>query len=362
MSTPTYLGRGQPSLQEFGFSTARILDSQLCVKYNDRMAKKKPGKVGENKSEIVREIPLACADETAAVEFFEKRRWGDHPCCPRCGDTDVYQMKDRATGARNKRHLWRCRGCKRQYTVRVGTVYEDSPIPLRHWCLAFWLAASSKKGVSAKQIQRQTGLSYKSALFLMHRIRFAMTPDGDTPPPKLSGTVEADETFVGGKPRAGDRKRGDGRKWSKKDKMIVAAVVERGGEVRAKIIPKVTVGNVTPFIKDHVTVGSRMMTDEHGAYCRPAWALKAKHETVTHHVGEYVRGDVHTNTIEGFFANFKRKLHGTHHAVSKKHLHRYVDEAVFIYNTRDVDDGARAEQAIQGADGKRLLYREPVAG
>lgn len=148
------------------------------------------GKVAENKSEAVQKLPMACADETAAVELLEELRWADEPCCPRCGDTDVYQIQSR-DGGRNKRYLWRCRGCGDQYTVRIGTVMEDSRIPLRHWCYAFWAACSSKKGVSAKQIERQTGLSYKSALFLMHRIRFAMADAHDGNP--LSGDVEMDE-------------------------------------------------------------------------------------------------------------------------------------------------------------------------
>lgn len=132
-------------------------------------------KVASDKSEIVTSIPLACADEQAAVEFLEDHRWGDCPGCPRCGDTDVYQMKDAKTGERNKRFLWRCRGCKKQFTVRIGTVFEDSRIHLRHWCYALWAACSSKKGVSALQIKRQTGLTYKSALFVMQRIRYAMS-------------------------------------------------------------------------------------------------------------------------------------------------------------------------------------------
>ena len=147
-------------------------------------------KNGESKSEVIRALPLACQNETAAVEFMESMRWGDEPCCPRCGDVDVYKMIDRKTGERNKRFLWRCKGCNQQFTVRVGTVMEDSRIPLRHWCFAYWRAATSKKGVSALEIRRQTGLSYKSALFLMHRIRFAMAPtDGE---PKLTGTVKVD--------------------------------------------------------------------------------------------------------------------------------------------------------------------------
>src|SRR6266567_8008667 len=155
------------------------------------------GKVTQNRSQIVAELPRACSDELGAVEFLERQRWGDSPACPRCGATDVYQMQGR-DGKRNKRFLWACRDCGDQYTVRIGTVFEDSRIPLRHWCYAFWAACASKKGVSALQIKRQTRLSYKSALFLMHRIRFAMTPDRS---PRLDGTVEVDETYVGGKPR-----------------------------------------------------------------------------------------------------------------------------------------------------------------
>jgi transposase-like protein len=159
-------------------------------------------KVAAKRTALEASIPLACADEAAAVAFLEQQRWCDTPNCPRCGDTDVAMMKDRE-GKRNARFLWRCRGCKQQYTVRVGTIMEESPIPLRHWCLAFYRAAVSKKGVSALQIQRETGLSYKSALFLMHRIRWAMAPANEQEP-KLGQngeTVEFDETYVGGKPR-----------------------------------------------------------------------------------------------------------------------------------------------------------------
>ena len=133
-------------------------------------------RVASDKSEIVANIPLACADERAAVEFLEDQRWGDCPACARCGNTDVYQMKDAKTGERNRRFLWRCRGCNQQFTVRIGTVFEDSRIPLRHWCFALWAACSLKKGVSALQIKRQTGLTCKSALYLLHRIRWAMAP------------------------------------------------------------------------------------------------------------------------------------------------------------------------------------------
>ena len=153
----------------------------------------------KDSQKVVRALPRACSDERAAVEFLEKQRWGDSPACPHCGALDVYQMLGR-DGQRNSRYLWRCKACGGQFTVRIGTVFEDSRIPLMRWCFAFWAACASKKGVSALQIRRQTGVSYKSALFMMHRIRYAMAPDTPTAP-KLTGFVEADETFVGGKPR-----------------------------------------------------------------------------------------------------------------------------------------------------------------
>src|SRR5258706_5342566 len=144
---------------------------------------------------VIGALPIACADEKAAVAFMEAQRWGDHPACPRCGDLSVYQMKDAKTGERQTNFRWRCHGCKEQFTVRIGTVFEDSRIPLRHWCFAFWRSATSKKGVSALEIHRQTGVCYKSCLFMLHRIRFAMTETDITP---LTGTVEADEVFIGG--------------------------------------------------------------------------------------------------------------------------------------------------------------------
>lgn len=158
----------------------------------------KQRKAGQAKNDILREIPLACVNENAAVEFVEKQRWGQIPACPHCGAVDIVQVRGK-NGKRNKRYLWRCHGCKKQFTVRIGTIMEDSRIPLRVWCFAFWSACSSKKGVSALQISRECNITYKSALFLMHRIRYAMAnPNADT---KLSGTVEVDETYVGGKLR-----------------------------------------------------------------------------------------------------------------------------------------------------------------
>lgn len=308
------------------------------------------GKVGEQKSKILRAIPAACADETAAVEFIEQLRWGGEPACPRCGDLDVRQMQDRE-GNRNARYLWRCKGCKRQFTVRIGTIFEDSRIPLRIWCHAFWRACSSKKGVSALQIHRETGVSYKSALFLMHRIRFAMS---EGPGPKLTGIVEADETFVGGKPR---KVRGqhysEREQWS--TKTPVFAALERGGRVRARPLERVTLATVRDAIRDYVDLDAQIHTDEAAHYKWLGRPWPGGHRSVNHSAGEYARGDVTTNSVEGFFSLLKRGLYGTFHSVSKKHLHRYVDEFTFRYNTRQLDDGARTLAAIRAGEAKRLF-------
>jgi transposase-like protein len=316
---------------------------------------KRQGKVASNKSALVAAIPRACADESAAVEFMETYRWKQTgPCCPHCGDTNVYQMKDRKTGERNKRFLWLCKGCKRQYTVRVGTVFEDSRIPLRHWCFAFWAASVSKKGVSALQIKRQTGLTYKSALFLMHRIRWAMA---DENPTKLSGTIEADETYVGGKPRyLGQHKRGAGSGHA-----AVVALVERGGRVRSMHMQRVTGANLAKAIRENVSPkDSRLITDERQWYNRVGREFAGGHEAVNHRNKEWARGDVTTNTIEGVFSLLKRGIYGTFHSVSKKHLHRYLAEFDFRYNNRRIDDGARTALVIRQAEGKRLRYKQPI--
>lgn len=315
------------------------------------MPRNKPGKVGENKSEVVRSLPLVCADEKMAVEFMERQRWGDCPCCPACSDTDVYAMKCRNDG-REKHFRWRCRGCGKLYSVRTGTVMEETRIPLRHWCFAFWRACASKKGISAKQLQRETDLSYKSALFLLHRVRFAMADmEGVT----LSGTVECDEAYIGGKPRyKGHNKRGRGTK-----KQPVFSMVERGGRVHTRVVPDVTANTLKGAIREVVDNQSRIMTDENSAYFGIGAEFAGGHQVVTHSAREYVRGDAHTNTAESVFALIKRGIYGVYHNVSKRHLHRYLAEVDFRYNHRKVEDGERTVSAIQSGIGRRLMYREP---
>lgn len=319
----------------------------------------KPIKIAKDKSEIVKNLPKACSDETAAVEFLEAQRWGEHPACMHCGSINVYKMTAR-DGGRNRRFLWKCKEkeCGKQYTVRAGTVFEDSLIPLRHWCYAFWAACSSKKGVSALQIKRQTGLSYKSALFMMHRIRYAMADDHTLPEP-LTGIVEVDETYVGGKPRHKGKhnikKRGRGT-----DKAPVVALVQRGGNVRAMTLPRVNGKNLKAIIRQNVHQSARIVTDDAPFYKGLNREFEGGHDTINHSAGKYVVGDITTNTVEGFFSILKRGMVGTFHSVSKKHLHRYVSEFEYRYNTRHLDDGERTAMAIRKADGKRLLYREPV--
>lgn len=220
--------------------------------------------MSKEKDQIVKNIPKACADENAAVRFLEAQRWGDSPTCPHCGSEHVYQMKG-SNGERNKRFLWVCKACTKQYTVRIGTVFEDSRIPLRHWCYAFWAACASKKGVSALQISRMTGVSYKSALFMMHRIRYAMTDDPATPAP-LTGIVEVDETYVGGKPKT--KIEGKRRLSPVANKTPVVAMVQRNGEVRAMVMPTVNAKNLGKAIAENVCTSARLMTAK-----RPATRL-----------------------------------------------------------------------------------------
>jgi transposase-like protein len=310
-----------------------------------------------SESKLIEQIPMACSNETAAVEFFEKQRWGDCPSCAHCGSVRVYMMMDRATGERSKRFLWKCNDCAKQYTVRIGTVYEESRLPMRHWAYAYWRAATSKKGVAALELKRQLQISYKSALFLMNRIRFAMAPDTDTAP-KLTGTVECDEVYIGGKPRpsTGPHKRGRGT-----DKTPVFVAVERGGNIRRRVVANVSGATLKGAIRELVDSKAKLMTDENGAYngLSPEFA---SHDTVCHSTGEYVRGEAHTNTAESSNALVKRGIMGVYHNVSKEYLHRYLWQFDFVWNTRQLNDGERTIAAIKSAEGKRLMYKTPKAG
>jgi transposase-like protein len=308
------------------------------------------------KSEMIEEIPLACSDELAAVELLEALRWGKNPACVHCGSAAVYKMTDAETGKRSKRYLWRCHDCKKQYTVRIGTVYEESRLDLRHWCYAFWRASTSKKGVAALEIKRHCQISYKSALFLMNRIRFAMAPDVATAP-KLTGIVECDETYVGGKPRY----KGYSLPGRATKKTPVFAAVQRQGQIRRRVVADVSGRTLKAAIREMVDPTAKIMTDDFPSYDGIGKEFAGGHRKVRHTEREYVHGTAHTNTVESSFALIKRGITGIYHSVSKEYLHRYVWQFDFLWNARKMNDGERTIMAIKLAEGKRLMYKSPEA-
>jgi transposase-like protein len=299
--------------------------------------------------------------EAEARDFLEEIRWPAGPVCPHCGSVDEsYHLEGSAT----RPGVWKCARCRKQYTVTVGTVMHRSHIPLRKWVIAFHLMSSSKKGISALQLQRTLGLKgYKSAWHLAHRIRAAMQ-EGSMG--FLKGTVEVDETYVGGKPRK-ENKGGSETKEPKKKvkrgrgttKTPVLALVERNGNVVAKPIEHVDAKTLKGAIKELCRKDSVIMTDEWASYTGIGKDF-AGHQVVKHNDGEFVRGDAWTNSVESYFALLKRGVHGAFHHVSKKHLHRYCNEFSFRWNRRKIDDGQRMACIIQGVGGKRLTYK-PLA-
>lgn len=281
-------------------------------------------------------------NETAAYEYLAALRWPEGLRCVHCQGAKVYRLK----GAKSKRVLLKCATCRKQFSATVGTIFQGSHIPLSKWFMAFQLMASSKKGMSAHQLHRMLKITYKSAWFMAHRIRHVMkqTPFGD----KLGGIVEADETYIGGKSHT--------RGLGSDKKTPVFALVERGGRVRSFTMPSVTAVNLKRSIQEHVSPEAKLMTDELIAYKKIGKDF-AGHQTVNHSKKEYVRGEVSTNTVEGYFSLLKRGLTGTYHHVSPHHLHRYLDEFNFRYNARKEDDATRNFFALQRIEGKRLQYR-----
>ncbi len=310
----------------------------------------------KNTSPILRALRDAAVNEGLAVAFLEQQRWGDAPACPRCGVADVYQMKA-MDDARNKDYRWRCRGCKQMFTVRTGTIFEETRLPLRVWVYAFWKACSSKKGISALQLAREMEITHKSALFVLRRIRHGLSQDGTAP--KLTGTVEVDETYVGGKPRYAFRtKKGRGT-----PKVPVVGMVQRGGDVRFRILERLTSDRMIEVLRENADGTCRVITDDLNIYNPLGQVFRlGGHESVTHSQREYKRPgtDIHSNTVEGVFSLIKRGVMGTFHSVSRKHLPNYLNEFEFRYNTRKLDDGRRVARAIKQVEGKRLEYRESV--
>lgn len=291
-------------------------------------------------------------DPEKAREYLEALRWPNGPVCPHCGlRDDHYKLEGKA----HRHGLWKCKGCREQFTVTVGTLFADSKVPLNKWLQACYLMASSKKGISSKQMERMLGVSYKTAWFMSHRIREAMASGGGL----LGGggePVEVDETYWGntGKQREGAR--------GYAHKMKVVSLVERNGEKRSFHVANVTAKTVTPILREQVAKKARLMTDEAAVY-KKVGAEFSEHGIVNHSAGEYSRGDVTTNTVESSFAILKRGLYGTFHHVSEKHLQRYATEFDFRWNTRaklGFTDIQRADAMLVGIGGKRLMYRHTL--
>lgn len=293
------------------------------------------------------------SDDDKARELLEAMRWPNGAACPHCGGADPYRLTVKASGKNKvaRKGLWKCSQCRKQFTVTVGTIFEGSRIGISKWLLAIHLMCASKKGMSAHQLHRMLGITYKCAWFVAHRLRAAMAEGGDL----MTGVVEVDETYIGGRRRGGKR----GRPGPDSHKSPVVALVERGGKVRAFHTPRVTGDNLKQILKSNLSPDATMMTDEFPVYGR--MGHKA-HHTVNHKSREYVRGAVHTNTVEGFFSILKRGINGVYQHVSKGHLHRYCDEFAFRYNYRTalgVTDSQRTAALVAGAEGKRLTYAQP---
>jgi transposase-like protein len=300
-------------------------------------------------------------DEAAAYRFVEARVWPDGPICPHCGGVErIGKMGGRST----RIGTYKCYQCRKPFTVKVGTIFESSHVPLHMWLQAIFLMASSKKGISSNQLHRTLGVTLKTAWFLSHRIREAMRSGGLDPLGGVGKVVEADETYFGERENfmPSSQRRGRPYKRSKRgvgDKRAVLGLVEHGGEARTFHVDRATKAAVTKIVTDNVERETYLHTDESRLY-GDADQLFAEHHTVKHSVGEYVRGSAHTNTVEGVFSVFKRGMVGVYQHCSEKHLHRYLAEFDFRYNARQalgVNDAARAERALRGVVGKRLTYR-----
>jgi transposase-like protein len=296
-------------------------------------------------------------NEAAAYAYVERRLWPDGPFCPHCGECErigVLAGKSTRIGVR------KCYSCRKPFTVKVGTIFESSHVPMRHWLQAMYLMASSKKGVSANQLHRTLGCTLKTAWFVEHRIREAMATDALAPFGGGGGDVEVDETFIGRDPLEPVRK-------GYAHKLKVMTLVDRDtGRAQSIHMEDVTAKGVAEVLGARIAPEARLLTDQANHYLRAGRALRA-HESVNHSVGEYVRADdpeIHTNTVEGTFSIFKRGMRGIYQHCAKKHLHRYAAEFDFRYSNRialGIDDVARADNALRGVRGKRLTYRRVSA-
>jgi transposase-like protein len=301
---------------------------------------------GEKAPRTLLEAIRHFSDQDVCVAFVASLRWSDGPVCPTCQGTEHSYLKTR--------RIWKCKNCKRQFSVKVGTIFEDSPIPLDKWLAAIWMIANSKNGISSHELGRAIGLTQKSSWFVLHRVRLAMQTGSFQ---KFSGEVEVDETFIGGlsKNMHKDVRRKKINAPGGYDKTVVMGFRERGeGEVRTKIIPnRLSRSAMQQYVRDEVEAGSSVYTDAYHGYR----GLEADFDHATvEHAEFYVNGKVHTNGIENFWSLLKRGLKGTYVQVAPFHLFRYLDERVFTYNKRDLTDFGRFVSVLGQTAGRRLTY------
>ena len=306
-------------------------------------------------------------DEAAAFAHIEAMLWPDGPVCPKCGVIgEAYELKGVRTKPSKKnpegkvRHgLKKCKACKHQFTVRVGTIFKDSHIELHLWLQAIYLMTSSKNGISSHQLSRTLGITVKSAWFMSHRIREAMRDDGSVDFGSGGGVVEVDETFIDG-----DKDRPVRRGYMHKHK-ILSLVDRTTGRAKSVVVDDLNAQTLVPILQENIAAEATIHTDEAGQYRSPGRVF-AEHDFVCHSADQWAKpGGVHTNTIEGYFSIFKRGMKGVYQHRSKRHLHRYAAEFEFRYNNRVAngpDDATRAAIALQGVQGKRLMYRDSFVG
>lgn len=281
--------------------------------------------------------------EEKCAEYLAMKRWNGNPVCPKCGHDVCYTLK-------GKTKRYKCSDCREQFSVRVGTIFEASPIKLQTWFLAIYLVTAHKKGISSLQLARDLNVTQKTAWFMLHRIRYAM---GMEPAQQLDGTVEVDETYVGGKDRnrhASKRKEGYGGKG----KAAVLGMLDRDGDLIAKHVPDTEKKTLLPILHAAIAKGSTVCTDEFPAYT--SLRRVYDHQTVKHSAEQYVRGAIHTNSIEGFWSLLKRGIVGIYHFTSEKHLQKYVDEFAYRYNSRTAHDSERFAEMVSTVQG-RLTYK-----
>lgn len=291
----------------------------------------------------------AFPDEESCLLYLKKSRWADGEYCPHCGNKKLYTFKDGKT--------YKCAACRKRFSVKVGTIFEDSKIPLQTWFMAIYLITAHKKGISSVQLSKDLNVTQKTAWFMLHRLRHASTTEAFKQP--LKNTVEADETYIGGKEKNKhkDKKTPNSQGRNTSAKTAVIGMVERGGNIKAFSVENVDTHSIQSAVLKNVLIGSKLMTDEFKPYKKLSSFYR--HKSVSHGSGQYVNGDAHTNTIEGFWSLFKRGVVGIYHFVSKKHLNQYLNEFAYRYNTRNLSESNRFKMLLDNCAG-RLTYAQLI--